>query len=126
MRKIPAILGLVVALGAAYFAYNTYLTRNGTAPAPPLQQIDVVAIRTMLQSMAQAERQYLVAHSTYGTLDQLQQDSLLTGGTQQRGYAFTATVDGSRGFVITAAPTDAEKAGWPTLTIDESMQVTQR
>jgi hypothetical protein len=126
VRKIPALLGIVAAVGVAYALYQTYLSRSGTMQAPPQQQIDVVGIRTTLLAMAQAERQYLVAHSTYGTLEQLQQDGLLTGGAQQRGYTFSVAADGARGFSITATPSDTDKTGWPTLTIDETMQVTQR
>jgi hypothetical protein len=125
MQKIGTILGLVVALGAGYVAYM-YMTRSTVAQGPPQQQIDVVGIRSALLVMGQAERQYFATHSTYATLEQLQREGLLTGGTEQRGYSFTAAADGARGFTITAAPADPAKAAWPTLVIDESLQVTQK
>jgi len=32
-------------------------------------------------------------------------------------------VDGNQGFTITATPTHPDKSGWPTLTIDQTLQV---
>jgi hypothetical protein len=107
------ILGLVVTLGCRQ------------AP-PPQQQIDVVGIRSELLEIGRAEGRYLVAHSTYGTVEQLQQDELLTSPPDRRGYVFNVVVDGNQGFTVTATPSDPNKTGWPTLAMDQTMQVTQR
>src|SRR6516164_6974516 len=83
---------------------------GGGQPAPPpQQQVDVVGIRSELLTIGQAERQYLVAHGTYGTLDELQQERLLTGGANRRGYEFSAQIDGGQGFTVTAVPSDPDK-----------------
>jgi hypothetical protein len=95
------------------------------AAAPPQQQIDVVGIRSELLALGQAEGRYLVSHNRYATLDELQQDSLLTGGADRRGYHFTAAVDGNQGYTITAIPGDPEKQGWPTLAMNQTMQITE-
>jgi hypothetical protein len=95
-------------------------------PAPPQQQIDVVGIRSELLVIGQAEGHYLAEHSTYATLEQLQEDSLLSDAADRRGYRFSVAVDGSQGFSVTATPSDAGKKGWPTLAIDQTMQVTER
>ncbi|HUK32511.1 MAG TPA: hypothetical protein VLV86_01295 [Vicinamibacterales bacterium] len=117
MRLTTAILAAsVISVGVACTSQ----------PAPPQQQIDVVSIRSELLMIGQAERQYLVAHSTYGTLDELQQDHLLTGGANRRGYVFDVQVDGGQGFGITAAPTDPDKQQWPTLAMDQTMNISQR
>ena len=110
------ILALVLTLGCGQAAPRQ----------PPQQQIDVVGIRSELLALGQAEGHYLVAHSTYATLDQLQQDGLLRGGADRRGYVFTVTVNGSDGFSATAAPSDADKQDWPTLLMDQTMQITER
>jgi hypothetical protein len=122
------IAGLVIALGAGYFVYHSYLTHSGPGGAMdhPQEQIDVIAIKSNLLSLGQAERQYLNAHGSYGTIEQLQQDGPPTIGTENRGYVFTATVDGATSFTVTATPTDPNKPGWPTLVITDAMQVTQR
>jgi hypothetical protein len=113
IRSGLTILGLVATLGCRQ------------AP-PPQQQIDVVGIRSELLTIGQAEGRYLVAHSTYGTLEQLQQDELLASAPDRRGYVFDVAVDGNRGFTATATPSDTNKKGWPTLAMDQTMQVTER
>jgi hypothetical protein len=113
IRSGLMILGLVATLGCRQ------------AP-PPQQQIDVVGIRSELLAIGQAEGRYLVAHSTYGTLEQLQQDELLASAPDRRGYVFDVAVDGNRGFTVTATPSDPNKKGWPTLAMDQTMQVTER
>ena len=59
--------------------------------------------------------------------DDLQQDGSLTfSGANRRGYNYTAEVDDGQHFKITAKPSDPAKTSWPTLSIDETMQVTQQ
>ena len=122
MRAPIAIVGLALALGAGYLVVQRSL--HNDAGQGPQEQIDVVAIEQRLLSLGQAERHYLVAHGTYGTLEQLAAVDLMTGGTEQRGYTFTTVAASSDRFRISARPTDANKSGWPTLEITESMQVT--
>jgi len=111
---------------AIVFVLFTLVGCGRDAAPPPQQQIDVVGIKSELLSIGQAERQYFVTHSAYGTLDDLEQDKLLTGGADRRGYTFTVQVDGAQGFTVIAAPSDPEKATWPTLSMDQTMQVSQR
>jgi hypothetical protein len=112
-RVSPIATGLLLAFGCSQ-------------PAPPQLQIDVVGIRSELLVIGKAEGQYLVAHSTYGTLDQLKEDNLLTGGADRRGYSFSVQVNGSDGFSVTATPLDPDKKNWPTLILDQTMQVAER
>jgi hypothetical protein len=123
---MASLVGLLVALGGGYFVYHTYFTRAGFDRTPPQEQIDVVGIRSQLLVIGQAEKQYVVAHSAYGTLEQLQEDGPPSIGTPQRGYIFAVSPNGSQSFTATATPEDASKAGWPTLVLDASMQVSQR
>jgi hypothetical protein len=124
--KVFALGGLVLALAVGYFVYTRNLTTAGGTQAPLQQQIDVVDIRANLMTIGQAQRMYLAAHGTYGTLEQLNQDGPPPIPTENRGYVFTAVVDGARSFKVTATPTDPNKPGWPTLVIDETMAVTQK
>ena len=125
MRSVGVIVGMVLALGGGYFAFQKSVT-SAPSQAPPLQQIDVVSIRQTLLAIGQAERHYLVAHGTYATIEQLAQEDLLPGGSTQRGYMFSAQVSGGDGFTVTATPIDVNKSEWPTLTLRENMQVTQQ
>ena len=116
-------LGVVVVLCAGFFIYQRAAT---DIPAgSPQQQIDTVAIRQRLLTIAQTERQYQATNGKYATLEQLDANDLLPGGTEQRGYTYTAAVSAT-GFTITATPTAAEKAGWPTLEVTDSMQVIEK
>ena len=128
MRGITGLAGLLVALGAAYFIYHSYLTKSGPAGAVehPQEQIDVIDIKTNLLTIGQAERTFLNAHGAYGTIEQLQQDGPASIGTDNRGYTFNAAPNGATSFTVTATPIDPNKAGWPTLVITETMQVTER
>jgi hypothetical protein len=123
MRSALTIGGLLIALGVGYVLYSRSLTSAGVTQAPPQQTIDVTDIRANLLTIAQAERIYLVAHGTYGTVDQLNQDGPPMMVTENRGYVFNAEPNGAQSFKVTATPTDPNKVGWPTLTIDETMMV---
>jgi Tfp pilus assembly protein PilE len=123
--RIFAILGVVLALGVGIYMYERSAA-SLPAGESPTEQIDTVAIRQRLLTIAETERRYQATNGTYATLEQLSQDSLLPGGTEHRGYRFTGVVNGSTGFTITATPIDRNKVGWPTLVVTESMQVTEQ
>jgi Tfp pilus assembly protein PilE len=121
--RIFGLIGVVLVLCVGFFLYQ-----RSVADLPegsPEQQIDTVAIRQRLLTIAQTERQYQASNGKYATLEQLAGDNLLPGGTEQRGYTFTASVT-STGFTITATPTADDKEDWPTLEITETMQVTEK
>lgn len=121
--RVFGFLGVVIVLCAGFFIYQ----RSATAvPAgSPREQIDTVAIRQRLLTIAQTERQYQATNGKYATLEQLDADSLLPGGTEQRGYTYTAAISAT-GFTITATPEASDKAGWPTLEVTDSMQVSEK
>jgi hypothetical protein len=126
MKGIVGFAGIVLALGIGYFVYSKSLTTSGGTELAPQEQIDVVGIRANLLNIGQAERMYLAAHGTYGTLEQLRQEGPSSIQTENRGYVFSVSVNGAQSFRATAVPTDPNKAGWPTLEIDDTMAVTQR
>jgi hypothetical protein len=125
MKKAAGLLGLVVALGVGYYIFKVQYTEGPAGGAPPKEVIDVVGVKNDLIAIGQAERMYLASHGSYASIEQLQQDgSLSFSGASRRGYNYTAEVSGGERFRITATPADPAKAGWPTLAIDETMQVT--
>lgn len=118
--RVFGFLGVVIVLCAGFFLYQRSAT---DLPAgAPQQQIDTTAVRQRLLTIGQTERQYQASNGTYATLEQLAADNLLPGGTEQRGYTYSASVTAT-GFTITATPTADDKKGWPTLAITDSMQV---
>ena len=127
MKAAGTILALVVALAIGYFIFKSQFTQGPTGGAPPQQTIDVAGVKNDLLAIAQAERMYLASHGTYASLEQLRQDGALQfSGTNRRGYNYTAEVSGGEHFRIVATPADPAKAAWPTLAIDDTMQVTQQ
>jgi hypothetical protein len=123
MRAI-GFIGVIIVLCAGFFIYQRRAA-DVMQGGSPTEQIDVTAIRQRLLTIAQTERQYQASNGKYATLEELAGENLLPGGTQQRGYTYTADVR-SGGFTITATPSDAGKRGWPTLEVTESMQVRER
>lgn len=121
--RVFGLLGVVIVLCVGLFLYQRSIQE--VPEESPQQQIDTVAIRQRLLTIAQTERQYQATNGRYATLEQLASDDLLPGGTEQRGYTYSAEI-AANGFTITATPTAGDKAGWPTLTINETMQVTEK
>lgn len=122
--RMFGLISVVLVLCVGFFVYQrsaASLPAGESATA----QIDTTAIRQRLLTIGQTERQYQASHGKYATLEQLAEDNLLPGGTEQRGYTFSAEVSGT-GFTITATPTDENKKDWPTLQINDGMQVTER
>ncbi len=127
MKAAGGILGLVIVLAVVWFVVKGQFTSGPTGGAPPQQVIDVAGVKNDLIAIGQAERMYLASHGGYASVDQLQQEgSLSFSGSNRRGYNYAAEVDDGQHFKITAAPADPAKQGWPTLSIDETMQVTQQ
>lgn len=117
------LLGVVIVLAVGLFIYQRQIQE--LPDENPLETIDTIAIRQRLLTIGQTERQFQVTNGHYGTLEELAAADLLPGGTQQRGYTYTATVT-ETGFTITATPTAEDKAGWPTLQITNTMEVTEQ
>lgn len=121
--RVFGILGVVIVLAIGLVMYQRSIEE--IPEGSPQQQIDTVAIRQRLLTIAQTERQYQATNSRYATLEELAAADLLPGGTEQRGYTYSAEVSGTS-FTITATPTAEDKADWRTLTIDETMQVSEK
>ncbi len=127
MRSGAALLGLVIVLGIGYYFYRQSLEPVSGEKLSPLQQVDITGVKSDLLGIAQAERLYLSNHSSYGTLEELQQDgSLNFGGTNRRGYDYAAEIDGASHFKITAHSTRNDNMNWPTLSIDETLTIIQQ
>jgi len=127
MKAAASVLGLVIVLAIVWMVSKTQFTQGPTGGAPPKQVIDLVGVKTDLLAIAQAERLYLAGHGSYASVDQLQQDGAISfSGANRRGYNYTAEVNDGQHFKIAAAPFDPAKTGWPTLSIDENMEVTEQ
>lgn len=116
-------IAVIVVLCAGLFMYQR--SASSLPADSPQEQIDTVAIRQRLLAIAQTERTYQATNGKFATLEELAGADLLPGGTEQRGYTYTAAIEAA-GFTITATPTAPEKATWPTLQITDAMQVVEK
>jgi hypothetical protein len=126
MGRGAALLGLVIALGVGYYIYQVQFTQNTVTKAPPKQIIDTTGVQSDLLSIAQAERVYFANSGSYASLQQLQNEGdLKFSGANRRGYQYVSAILDGAHFKITATPADPGKLGWPTFSIDETMQITR-
>jgi len=125
MRAAGALLGLVIVLAIGYWVYKMEVTPSSSQGATaPIQQIDTAGVTSDLISIGQAEKLYLASHGTYATLDQLRLEGSLAFGSR-RGYSYSVQVDGQH-FNAVASPADSSKAGWPTFSMDETLQISRQ
>ena len=126
MRAALGMAGLLIVLAIGYFIYSSQI-RQTSDEKPLKQQINLVAVRSDLLSLGQSERLYLASNGSYATLEQLRQSNMMNSfpDGNRAGYRYTIEVDGSSHFQITASPTDSSRTDLPTLTIDESMQISE-
>lgn len=127
MRIVASLLALLIVLAIGYFIFKAQFTKGPQQGVPPMEQIDVVGVTADLQAIAQAERMYLAGHADYATVDQLQREGSITfSPSNRRGYNYLTDLDDGQHFKVTARPVDPSKQGWPTLAIDETMQVSRQ
>src|SRR5215831_6982323 len=127
MRTVGMLLSLVIVLGIGYYFYTAQVAPSPVTQASPDELIDVVGVKNDLLSIGQAERLFLAANGSYGTFEQLQQEGSITfAATNRRSYNLVVEPNGAQSFRATATPADPSKHHWPVLSIDETMQLTQR
>jgi len=127
MKIVGSLLAVLVVLAIGYFIFKSQFTKGPQQGTPPMEQIDVIGVTADLQAIAQAERMYLASHGNYASVDQLQQEgSIAFSPSNRRGYNYVADLDDGQHFKVTASPADPSKQGWPTLAVDETMQVSRQ
>jgi Tfp pilus assembly protein PilE len=126
MRAAFGFVGLLIVLLIGYLIYTSQIQEIGS-DKPLKQQIDFVAVRSDLLSLAQAERLYYTLNNSYATLEELQRSNVMNSipVRGRSGYQYTVEVDGATHFQITASPADSSQTKLPTLSINETMQISQ-
>jgi len=129
MRSLVSLL-LVTLIGLGTYVY--FLKRSapeGTSVAT--QAIATTGVEMDLMAIAQAERTYFAENGSYTDLDQLQSNGALNMTSKGRdGYSYSVDT-WTGGFAVTArhadpgAAPDAVALHYPTLSIDQSMQIHQ-
>lgn len=119
------VLLVVLAVGAWFYAHQAQNTISG-GTANPTATVDLMGVRNDLLAMAQAERSHAAINGGYVSLDELRSGGDLSMSQDRRGpYAYSAEISSS-GFRITATYSGPANSGMPkSLSIDETMQVSQ-
>ena len=129
MRGAVSLLSLVVVVAIGLFIYRSYFTGSSgditMGTNNPRAAVDITGVEMDLNAMAQAERAFQSLNGRYATLEELlSSGSLLVDPVRGRqGYTYSADVS-DRHFSITAAHSGTA-TDMPTLSIDETMQITR-
>ncbi len=124
---MKALASLLVALALVFGIYFLYFKRSQVANhgRSPVQTISVTGVQNDLLAIAQAERVYFVEHGAYGSLDELASSAALSIPRAGRdGYTYAIETSAS-GFTVTARFTGQPGSHYPTITVDQTMQVRQ-
>jgi hypothetical protein len=122
---VAALLGV---MAAGLFVYRSALTGPGDVTQGTgnvRAAADLTGVRTDLLAIAQAERAHMALNGKYASLEDLRAAGELSMDPRvgRPGYTYAAEV-GDQTFVITAQYTGP--AGMPTLSIDQTMNVSER
>jgi hypothetical protein len=133
MRSIVSVL--IVAL-IALGGYSYYLKQAVPVMGKGMivtQSISTTGVEMDLNAIAQGERMYLAQNGSYASLDQLASSGTMNIPTNGRdGYTYTVETS-ANGFTVSATHPDipagviqgSSAIHYPTITVDQSMQVRQ-
>lgn len=130
MRGALGLLSVVLVVAIGLFIYRSYFTGPGGVATMgtnnPRAAVDITGVKNDLIAMAQAERAYQALNGRYVSLVELRSNGslLLDPARERQGYAYSAEVSDNH-FTITATYS-GPAAGMPTLSIDETLEITQR
>lgn len=123
-----AIIGLLIAAVIAFAAYRLYLSQavpEGKTTTIT-QTINLTGVKNDLLAIAQAERAYMASNGRYASMDELlSSGSLAMSRPARDGYEYTLATTSS-GFTITARYTRTSELSYPTMVIDQTMQIRQQ
>jgi len=125
MRAAFGFVGILMVLGIGWILYSNQLQRGPNIESLP-QQTNLIAVRQDLFSLGQAEKLYQATNGYYATIDQLRSSSVVSRipDGHRWGYEYRVDVYGSESFVVTATPVNPG-SGRPTLSVDETLQISQ-
>jgi hypothetical protein len=116
----------VVAVGAYIYMRQTQSVMTA-GTSSPTATVDLIGVRNDLLAIAQAERSHAAMQGSYVSIDTLRQQGDLTMERNNRGpYNYSAEISDSS-FRIVATYSGPENSGLPkTLSIDQTMQISQQ
>lgn len=115
---------IVVAVGAYIYMRQTQnVMTAGTST--PTSTVDLIGVKNDLLAIAQAERAHAAAHGDFVSIDELRSQGDLSMSRNNRGpYTYSAEISASD-FRILATYSGPDPAMPKTISIDQSMQISQ-
>jgi hypothetical protein len=128
MGRVFSFVALLAVLGVGAWYYMTQAQSTMSAgTSNPTQTVDLAGVRNDLLAMAQAERARFAMKGNYASLDQMRADGDLTmTGTQRGPYTYAADVSATSFHIVATYTGSDAPAGARTLSIDETMQISQQ
>jgi hypothetical protein len=126
-----ALVALLVMAGVAFAIYEYTLKRMPTTDpgTAPTQAISLTGVRADLLQIAQSERSFQALNDHCATIDELISSNSITMRQPMRdGYTYTLECGSAGNFSAVARHATAPANSpirYPTLSIDQSMQVTE-
>jgi hypothetical protein len=126
MRAALGMVGLLIVLGIGYLIYSSQI-HQVTNDKPLVRQTGLISVRGDLIALAQSEKMYFAANGRYATLEQLKHSNMMNSfpDGSRSGYRYSVEVDDAEHFQITASPSDPNGSDLPTLSVDETLQISQ-
>jgi hypothetical protein len=129
MRAVIGLLGVLIVAGVGMFIYRAEFTGKGTASMGtdnPRAVVDVTGVEADLTTLAQAERGLLAQNGHYATLEELESSGSVQEGRTKGRFGYTYSVESAEHSFTITATYSGPVAGMPTLSIDETMQITRK
>jgi hypothetical protein len=123
--RMRALLGLLIAAAVAVGFYYFYFTKTGPegGTAGAIEAISTTAVKNDLNGIANAERMFFSQNGRYATWDELiSTGTLRMEKPERQNYVYSIEASGS-GFTVTARYTGPPEMKYPTLVIDQTMEI---
>ncbi len=115
---------IVVAVGAYIYMRQTQSAMTA-GTSSPTATVDLIGVKNDLLAIAQAERAHGATHGGFVSIDELRSQGELSMARNNRGpYTYSAEVNASD-FRIVATYSGPDPAMPKTISIDQSMQISQ-
>jgi hypothetical protein len=115
---------IVVAVGAYIYMRQTQSVMTA-GTSSPTATVDLIGVKNDLLAIAQAERAHGATHGGFVSIDELRSQGDLSMARNNRGpYAYSAEV-GDGNFRIVATYSGSDPSMPKTISIDQSLQISQ-
>jgi len=128
MGRAFGFISLIIVVGIGAYIYMRQTQGVMTAGSSnPTATVDLIGVKNDLLAIAQAERSHAAEKGSYASIEALRSQGELTMTRDNRGpYNYSAEVSDSA-FRVVATYAGPASAGMPqTLSVDQTMQVSQQ